>query len=126
MKTLLPFLSLIFIACQQPGNTTVITNEELVELLNDPEVQLVDVRTPGEWSKGIIPNAKKINYRDSDFLAQMEKELDKEKPLVVYCAAGGRSAGASKKLSELGFKNIYDLGVGFSGWQAAGMPVAEE
>lgn len=127
MKKLLPFLTTILIlACQQPGTSKVISNDELLELLNNPEVQLVDVRTPGEWSGGIIPNAKKINYRDSDFLQQMEKSLDKEKPLVIYCAAGGRSAGAAKKLGELGFKNIYDLGVGFRGWKAAGMPVDEE
>lgn len=126
MKFLLPVLSLLILACQQPGDAQVITNEELMELLNDPKVQLVDVRTPGEWSGGIIPNAKKINYRDSDFLQQMEQSLDKDKPLVVYCAAGGRSAGAAKKLKELGFKKIYDLGVGFRGWKAAGMPVDEE
>ncbi|MDW3194133.1 MAG: rhodanese-like domain-containing protein [Cytophagales bacterium] len=126
MKILIPLLGLLMLSCQQPSVTKVITNDELVALLKNPEVQLVDVRTPGEWSDGIIPNAKKINYRDDNFLYQMEQALDKDKPLVVYCAAGGRSAGAAKKLSELGFKKIYDLGVGFTGWKAAGMPVSEE
>ncbi len=126
MKCILPILTVLIIACQQASVSKVITNEELIELLKDPDVQLVDVRTPGEWSGGIIRNAKKINYRDDNFLQQMEQVLDKEKPLVVYCAAGGRSAGAAQKLSKLGFKKIYDLGVGFSGWEAAGMPIYKE
>lgn len=126
MKLLLPFLTCLILACQQPATSKIITNEELHDLLNDPEVQLVDVRTPGEWAGGTIPEAQKINFRDSDFLEQMEQSLDKEKPVVLYCAAGGRSAGAAKKLSESGFKTIYDLGVGFRGWKAGGMPVTEE
>ena len=116
----------LILACQQTGTSEAITNEELMELLKDPDVQLIDVRTPSEWSGGIIPNARKINYRDSDFLQQMEQSLDKDKPLVVYCAAGGRSAKAAKKLSDSGFKKIYDLEVGFSGWKAAGMPIERE
>lgn len=126
MKLLIPLFSILMLACQQPATTEVITNEALIELLNDPEVQLVDVRTPGEWSGGIIPNAKKINYRDDHFLRQMEAALDKNKPVVVYCAAGGRSAAATRKLNEVGFKKIYDLGGGFTGWKAAGKPVSEE
>lgn len=125
MKTFLLIATICLMACQQTSTSKVITNEELMELLKETEVQLVDVRTPGEWSEGIIHNAKKINYRDANFLEQMN-QLDKDKPVVLYCAAGGRSAGAAEKIKTLGFKAIYDLGEGFRGWKAAGMPVSEQ
>ena len=125
MKTFLLIATICLMACQQTSTSKVITNEELMELLKETEVQLVDVRTPGEWSGGIIHNAKKINYRDANLLEQMN-QLDKDKPVVLYCAAGGRSAGAAEKIKTLGFKAIYDLGEGFRGWKAAGMPVSEQ
>ena len=43
-------------------------------------------------------------------------QLDKEKPIAVYCKSGGRSGGASKLLLELGFKEIYDLEGGILNW----------
>lgn len=125
MRTIIAISIILLMACEQAGTSKVITSEELTELLKKPEIQLVDVRTPGEWEGGIIQNAMKIDYRDADFLKQIDK-LDKDKPIIVYCAAGGRSAGAAEKMQALGFKEIYDLGVGFRGWQAAGMPISQD
>lgn len=83
--------------------------------ISDKNVQLVDVRTPEEWSEGVIANAKKINYFEDNFKAQL-KELDKTKPIAVYCKSGGRSGKTAKLLSELGFKEIYDLKGGYLNW----------
>jgi rhodanese-related sulfurtransferase len=79
------------------------------------DVQLVDVRTPKEYNQGFIKNAKNIDYFSSDFKTQFQ-ELDKEKPLYIYCRSGGRSAKASKILKTLGFKEIYDLKGGYLAW----------
>ncbi len=49
-----------------------------------------------------------MNFMDADFKQQVEK-LDKNKPVFVYCAVGGRSAKASQILKESGFKVIYNL-----------------
>ncbi|MEZ4900830.1 MAG: rhodanese-like domain-containing protein [Spirosomataceae bacterium] len=49
-----------------------------------------------------------MNFMDADFKQQVEK-LDKNKPVFVYCAAGGRSTKASQILKEAGFKTIYNL-----------------
>jgi len=89
--------------------------------MKDEDLQLVDVRTPEEWSFGIIEGATKIDYYDPEFAAKFD-QLDKAKPLAIYCAAGGRSAQAAAKLQTAGFKEIYDLGRGFRGWKAAGLP----
>ena len=99
-----------------------INNEELVELLKDPNVQLVDVRTPEEVSEGIINGANHINFFDADFETQIGK-LDKTKPIAIYCRSGSRSGQAVAKLTNLGFKKTYDISGGFNGWQAGGYPI---
>ncbi|MGB0975296.1 MAG: rhodanese-like domain-containing protein, partial [Flavobacteriaceae bacterium] len=85
------------------------------EKISEDNVQLVDVRTPEEWQDGIINHAKTINYFDDSFKMQL-KELDKTKPVAVYCKSGGRSGKTAKLLSELGFKEIYDLKGGYLNW----------
>ncbi|MFN3382225.1 MAG: rhodanese-like domain-containing protein [Runella zeae] len=78
------------------------------KLKSTPDAQLLDVRTPKEWSEGKINTAQGINVMDDSFKQQVEK-LDKDKPVFVYCKAGSRSAKASKVLKEAGFKHIYNL-----------------
>ena len=57
--------------------------------LAKPGVQLVDVRTSEEFATGHLANARNIDYVNGDFLAGAAK-LDKTKPVLLYCAAGGR------------------------------------
>jgi rhodanese-related sulfurtransferase len=78
--------------------------------------QLIDVRTPREFSNGFIEGAKNIDYNGDTFEKQMKK-LDKTKPVLVYCAAGGRSENAAELLQEWGFKEVYDLEGGYNGWK---------
>lgn len=87
-------------------------------------VQLVDVRTPDEYRSGHIAAAVNINYYDADFAQQIAR-LDKEKPLMVYCAVGGRSGKAAAQLSQMGFKNVTDLEGGMTAWKAANKPVVK-
>jgi rhodanese-related sulfurtransferase len=87
-----------------------------------PKVQLVDVRTPQEFSTGHITDAQNINFYDAEFRAKVDV-LDKNKPIAVYCAAGGRSSKATNVLRDLGFKQIIDLKGGMTAWKAANKPV---
>lgn len=80
--------------------------------------QVVDVRTPQEWNKGIIEGAVKANFYEKDFKVQLEK-LDKEKPVAVYCAVGGRSGQAMSMMQEMGFKEVYNLKGGMDAWKGA-------
>jgi rhodanese-related sulfurtransferase len=79
------------------------------------DVQLIDVRTSEEYSKGFIEEAQNIDYNSTDF-ANKISELDKNKPVLLYCAMGGRSSKASKVFKSQGFKKIYDLKGGFLSW----------
>jgi rhodanese-related sulfurtransferase len=56
-----------------------------------------------------------INVHDADFSAQLAK-LDKDKPVLVYCAAGSRSARAVSIMKEMGFSEIHELKGGYNAW----------
>lgn len=68
---------------------------------------LLDVRSEGEFRSGSIPGAKNIPV--SSLGARM-KELDKARPIVVFCASGMRSASAAGVLKRSGFQEVHDLG----------------
>lgn len=89
-----------------------------------PDVQLVDVRTPEEFAEGHLENAINIDITADDFDTKITA-LDKEKPVMVYCKAGGRSAKASSRLNELGFKNISDLEGGIINWNSENKPIVK-
>ncbi len=87
------------------------------QLSSDNNAVIIDVRTPEEWSEGIIPNAQMINiYEGQGFIYKLD-ELDKSKNYYVYCKAGGRSAQACQIMQQLGFENTYNLMGGFMQWQ---------
>jgi rhodanese-related sulfurtransferase len=88
-------------------------------LKTDKTVQLVDVRTPGEFAEGHIEGSVNYDFYAADF-AQKIGELDRKRPVMVYCAAGGRSATAAEQLKKLGFPKVYDLDGGMGAWKKTG------
>lgn len=107
----------VFFSCKKKATKGVnlINPIAFGEKILEKEVQLVDVRTPSEWEAGVIGEPLKINFFDDSFKASIEK-LDKNKPIAIYCKSGGRSAKAASLLSELGFKEIYELKGGILNW----------
>ena len=83
---------------------------------------LLDVRTPGEVARGRIAGTVAINVFDKDFDAKISL-LQKDKPILVYCASGRRSVTAGNRLIAAGFKDVYNLLGGIQGWGRAGMAV---
>lgn len=77
--------------------------------------QLVDVRTPAEYAEGHIADAVNADVLSNNFDAQLT-ELNKEKPVYIYCKSGKRSAQAADKLRELGFKKVIELKGGITAW----------
>jgi rhodanese-related sulfurtransferase len=88
----------------------------------EEDAVFLDVRTPEEFERGIIPNARNMDiYKGQGFIYLLE-ELDKSKPYYVYCHAGIRSAKACEIMQEMGFKTTYNLVGGMSAWNG---PVVE-
>jgi rhodanese-related sulfurtransferase len=121
-KAILICLLIGFISCngqEKKSESFIDINvEEFQKLIQKSDAQLIDVRTPGEYKNGHIKNAQLINYMSDDFKAKAFKGLDKTKPVLVYCASGGRSAKSAKIYKEAGFKKVYNLVGGFRAWEA--------
>jgi hydroxyacylglutathione hydrolase len=84
-----------------------------------PDLQIVDLRNPGEQESGVIPGAALIPI--ARLLEQME-QLDPGLPTLVYCAGGYRSSIGASLLRSKGFTSVADLIGGFGAWQDADLP----
>ncbi len=70
--------------------------------------RLVDVRSPGEFAATHLDGARNIPVSE---IGRRTRELgDKDKPVIVYCASGTRSAMAKRTLKSAGFREVYNLG----------------
>mgnify|MGYP001072074395 CR=1 FL=1 len=97
-------------------NVKNVTADEANKLIKEnKEILILDVRTKGEYDGGHIPGAKLIPAQQ---LASRISEIDKyvNKPILVYCASGGRSPRAVQTLVKNNFTNIYHLARGISTW----------
>lgn len=112
--------ALTFSCKDDPQNEIkMVSPEEMQSLLERDDIQLVDVRTAGEYKEGYIEHAQNIDFRSPSFEEEIVK-LDKTKPVVVYCKSGGRSGKCTEKLKDAGFVKIYDLDGGFEKWKYKG------
>ncbi len=97
-----------------------ITVDEAYEMIKNGGYQILDVRTPEEYSEGHIAGSVLIPVSE---LGKRLDELEKELPVVVYCRSGKRSAKASEILKKAGFKEIYNVLGGITDWSAKGYPI---
>jgi rhodanese-related sulfurtransferase len=88
--------------------------EEVEKLVGNPDVQLIDVRSVGEYMSGHIKGTKLISL---DQLEVRYDEIDKNKQAVIICQAGGRSAMACDYLASRGYTNILNMAGGMGYWE---------
>ena len=82
-------------------------SKEEIKALMDQGAMILDVRTPGEFSRGHAPGSRNVPlYR----LPSQMKALDRSKPILVCCASGARSAAAKAMLDEAGFTQVRNAG----------------
>jgi rhodanese-related sulfurtransferase len=89
------------------------TFKKNIELEN---VILIDVRTFEEYSDGHIKGAVNVDYYKENFFNSYFENIDKNKPLYIYCKSGNRSRRTSDKFINQGFLKIYDLKDGYVSW----------
>jgi phage shock protein E len=70
---------------------------------------IIDVRNPNEFESGHLMQAQNLPLDRIEMLATSVIK-DKNKPLLLHCSSGVRSSMAKKKLEDLGYKNVYNLG----------------
>lgn len=98
-----------------------VSREEARKLIEDG-AQLVDVRTDHEWEVGRITGATHLPL---DELAERSGEIDRERPVVLYCRGGNRSTMATHALGDAGHQAVK-LSEGIVGWAEAGLPLEPE
>jgi molybdopterin/thiamine biosynthesis adenylyltransferase/rhodanese-related sulfurtransferase len=92
------------------------------ELFETGDPVIVDVREQDEWDEGHIPGA--IHIPRGNLESRIEAAApSRERQVVIYCAAGNRSAFAAKTLEELGYEDAVSLAGGFTDWKRNGFPV---
>src|SRR5690242_8926811 len=92
------------------------------ELLDDDDAPLlVDVRERDEWEQGRIPGSVLVPRGNLE--SRIENVApDRSRPVLLYCAAGNRSAFAAKTLTELGYERTISLAGGYEDWKRSGLP----
>jgi rhodanese-related sulfurtransferase len=121
-----------------------LTPQEASDLLHlAPGAKLVDVRTRAEWDwVGRVPGAIEIEWnqypsgtRNPNFLAELQRQVEREALVMFICRSGIRSGGAAQVASEAGYDDCYNVLEGFEGdkdanshrntvggWRQAGLP----
>ncbi len=90
------------------GVNTISMRNAMADLQKNPEIQLIDVRTPDEYRQGHIPGSISVPL---DNWQQIQAVVpDKTAVLYVYCLSGGRSQVACQNFAKLGYTNVNNIG----------------
>jgi rhodanese-related sulfurtransferase len=98
--------------------------EAAATLVQAGGITILDVRTPEEFREGHLKDANNADILSKDFATQLGA-LDKSKPILVHCQAGGRSSRSLATLEKQGFTMVYHLDGGMNDWLKAGKPVVK-
>ena len=109
---------------EQENNNSIAKNIGVAEFQKKmtSDVIILDVRTPEEVAAGAIEGSIAMDLYNADFKQSLEK-MDKSKPVLVYCAVGGRSGHVMNTMKKMGFNEVYNLSGGIRAWVSEGKPV---
>ena len=117
-------------ATKDSKNSEKVTEQKIFKSISTPEAQslieknvdllIIDVRTPQERKQVRLTNSTLVPIGD---VMRGRLNVEKDQPLLVVCAVGGRSYIVSKALIAMGHREIYNLEGGIEAWWRAGYPV---
>ncbi|RPE09799.1 hypothetical protein EGT74_22795 [Chitinophaga lutea] len=88
--------------------------------LQQPGIQLLDVRTAKEFGTGHLSDALQADFTKKEEFFGRIQHLDKSKPVYIYCLSGGRSTAAAKWMRDNGYQQVVELTGGVMAWKNAG------
>lgn len=97
-----------------------LTTLQATQLINSKNAQIVDVRSPEDFAKGSLPNAKNL---PTAAIKDRAGELKKDRPVIVVCNTGTTAGPAAAQLRAAGFGEVFVLAGGLAAWREAGLPV---
>ncbi len=121
--TLVFILAMLALAYFGPGVIKSVGTAEAIQLMNQKDAVVVDVRTDSEYQAGHIINSLHIPL---DTLGDNAPKLQdyKNNSLIIVCRTGSRSAHTASKLKKLGFEQVQNLSGGMSAWGSANLPTS--
>lgn len=123
-KVFLPLLmTILLFACQSQAQVKNLAADDFEKGIAAKEVQVLDVRTAGEYNSGHIKNSFLADWRQQEEFKNRAQHLDKTRPVYVYCLSGGRSSAAAAWLQQQGFSTVYNLEGGITAWKRNEKPV---
>ena len=93
------------------------------ELEQNPELMVLDVRQPAEWTEGHIPRAEHIT---GALLPEKADQIPQDKPVAVVCGSGYRSSVSGSVLQRRGQQHVFNVLGGMSAWKEAGFETTAE
>jgi phage shock protein E len=104
---------------EKPMVDSIKISSKLLKDIKKGKVILVDVRTPEEYKAGHLKYSQNIDFKKEDFKNKIV-ELDKSKPVYLYCRTGNRSGKTADLLKKSGYTNVYNIG-GFDYLKTTGL-----
>ena len=106
--------------------STDVSVAEAVDLIKNKNAVIIDVRTPEEFAESHLPEANNFPVDTLSQNIETIKKLQRDKPLLVYCRSGKRSARATEILQNLGVNSVHNLKGGIKAWSDANNPLVKE
>ena len=99
-----------------------VSPQQALDLSKDPDIVVIDVRTPEEFAEGYIDGADMIDFY-ADTFADDIAALDPDDTYLLYCRSGNRSGQTAVLMQQLGFENVYDMDGGVAAYGEQGLPL---
>ncbi len=124
-KLIASFAALILlVGCSSTGSATTVNLNvsEFSQKITEPDVIILDVRTPEEFASGHIEGALNIDFNSGDFANEITR-LNPSETYAIYCRSGNRSGQAASIMHKAGFHDVSNLNGGVIDWTNAGLPL---
>ena len=124
-KLIASFAAIILLAgCSSTGSATTVNLNvsEFSQKITEPDVIILDVRTPEEFASGHIEGALNIDFNSGNFANEITR-LNPSETYAVYCRSGSRSGQAASIMHKAGFHDVSNLNGGVIDWTNAGLPL---
>lgn len=114
-------IMLLWPTIQRKRAGSVVGTTAAVQMINQQNAMVIDVRPLATYQNGHIPQSRSIPLAD---LEKKAANLPKDKPIILACDRGQIAVGAAAKLRQAGFTNVSVLDGGLNAWITAGLPTS--
>lgn len=123
MKNVIAGFLVFLLTASCNGQKPFLSPSDFEKGISKDSIQLLDVRTAGEFNSGHIKNALQADWTDPSQFMDRISYVDKDRPVYIYCLVGGRSNAAASWMRANGYKTVIELQGGINAWKRENKPV---